>query len=55
MEEVTSDMRRNAKMVNFGIIYGISAFGLSERLNIQRKEAAAIIRNYFEKYPRVND
>ncbi len=51
LEEVTSDMRRNAKMVNFGIIYGISAFGLSERLNIPRKEAAAIIENYFSKYP----
>ncbi len=51
LEEVTSDMRRNAKMVNFGIIYGISAFGLSERLNIPRKEAALIIENYFEKYP----
>ena len=51
LEEVTSDMRRNAKMVNFGIIYGISAFGLSERLNIPRKEAAAIIENYFAKYP----
>lgn len=53
LDEVTSDMRRNAKMVNFGIIYGISAFGLSERLNIPRKEAAAIIENYFEKYPRI--
>jgi DNA polymerase-1 len=53
LEEVTSDMRRNAKMVNFGIIYGISAFGLSERLNIPRKEAANIIENYFEKYPRI--
>lgn len=53
LEEVTPDMRRNAKMVNFGIIYGISAFGLSERLNIPRKEAAAIIENYFEKYPRI--
>jgi len=53
LEDVTSDMRRNAKMVNFGIIYGISAFGLSERLNIPRKEAAAIIENYFEKYPRI--
>ncbi|MGQ0827134.1 MAG: DNA polymerase I [Bacteroidota bacterium] len=53
LEEVTSDMRRNAKMVNFGIIYGISAFGLSERLNIPRKEAATIIENYFTKYPRV--
>lgn len=51
LEEVTSDMRRNAKMVNFGIIYGISAFGLSERLNIPRKEAASIIDNYFTKYP----
>jgi DNA polymerase-1 len=40
-------------MVNFGIIYGISAFGLSERLNIPRKEAAAIIENYFAKYPRI--
>ena len=53
LEEVTSDMRRNAKMVNFGIIYGISAFGLSERLNIPRKEAAEIIENYFSKYPRI--
>ncbi|MES2592919.1 MAG: DNA polymerase I [Bacteroidota bacterium] len=53
LEEVTSDMRRNAKMVNFGIIYGISAFGLSERLNIPRKEAAVIIENYFAKYPRI--
>jgi DNA polymerase-1 len=53
LEEVTSDMRRNAKMVNFGIIYGISAFGLSERLNIPRKEAAGIIDSYFEKYPGV--
>lgn len=53
LEEVTSDLRRNAKMVNFGIIYGISAFGLSERLNIPRKEAAGIIDNYFMKYPRI--
>ncbi len=52
-EMVTKEMRRNAKMVNFGIIYGISAFGLSERLGIPRKEAAEIIKSYFEKYPGV--
>jgi len=51
--EVTRDMRRNAKTVNFGIIYGISAFGLSERLVIPRREAANIISSYFEKYPGV--
>jgi len=55
LEEVTSDMRRNAKMVNFGIIYGISAFGLAERLNIPRKEAAGIIENYFQKYPQIKE
>jgi DNA polymerase-1 len=51
LEEVTKDMRRNAKMVNFGIVYGISAFGLSERLNIPRGEARHIIDQYFDKYP----
>jgi DNA polymerase-1 len=51
LESVTREMRRNAKMVNFGIIYGISVFGLSERLNIPRKEAADIIQQYFVKYP----
>ncbi len=50
-EEVTKEMRRNAKTVNFGIIYGISAFGLSERLNIPRKEAADLISEYFRQYP----
>lgn len=55
LKDVTSDMRRNAKMVNFGIIYGISAFGLSERLNIPRSEAKSIIDNYFMQYPGIKD
>jgi len=53
LEEVTSDMRRKAKTANFGIIYGISAFGLSERLNIPRSESKAIIDGYFESFPGV--
>ena len=53
LEDVTREQRSRAKMVNFGIIYGISAFGLSQRLNIPRKEAKTIIDNYFEKYSRV--
>lgn len=53
LEEVDRGMRSKAKMVNFGIIYGISAFGLSERLGIPRKEAKSIIENYFTKYPKV--
>ncbi|MBM4152495.1 MAG: DNA polymerase I, partial [Kiritimatiellaceae bacterium] len=53
LADVTSDMRRKAKMVNFGIIYGISAFGLSQRLRIPRKEAAEIIDSYFKQYPAV--
>ncbi|MCX6249513.1 MAG: DNA polymerase I [Bacteroidetes bacterium] len=51
LDQVTKEMRRNAKAVNFGIIYGMSSFGLSERLNIPRNEAAEIIRQYFSKYP----
>jgi DNA polymerase I len=51
LEEVNSDMRRKAKMVNFGIIYGISAFGLSQRLDIPRKEAAEIIEAYNVEFP----
>ena len=53
VDAVTSEMRRNAKMVNFGIIYGISSFGLSQRLNIPKKEAATIIENYFAQYPTI--
>lgn len=51
LDEVTPEQRRNAKAVNFGIIYGQSAFGLSQSLNIPRKEAAEIIENYFLQYP----
>ncbi len=53
LEEVTSELRRNAKTVNFGIIYGISAFGLSQRLGIPRAEAAALIEQYFQTYPKI--
>ncbi|QZT36026.1 DNA polymerase I [Halosquirtibacter xylanolyticus] len=53
--EVTSDMRRKAKTANFGIIYGISAFGLSQRLNISRSEAKDLIDGYFESFPKVKE
>ena len=53
--EVTHDERRKAKTANFGIIYGISAFGLSQRLDIPRKEARDIIEGYFASYPRVKE
>lgn len=53
IEEVTPEMRRKAKTANFGIIYGISAFGLSERLSISRSEAKSLIDDYFESFPGV--
>ena len=53
LREVTSDMRRKAKTANFGIIYGISAFGLSARLNIPRTEAKELIDGYFENFPEI--
>jgi DNA polymerase I len=52
---VTDDMRSAAKMVNFGIIYGISAFGLAQRLNVPRKAAAELISHYFTQYPGVKE
>lgn len=52
-DDVTREMRDKAKTVNFGILYGISAFGLQQRLNIPRGEASMLIDNYFEKYPGV--
>lgn len=55
MEEVTSDMRRKAKSANFGIIYGVSAFGLSENLGISRAESKELIDGYFESYPKVKE
>lgn len=53
LSEVTSEMRRKAKTINFGIIYGISSFGLGQRLKISRKEAAQIIEEYFGEFPAV--
>ncbi|SHF55759.1 DNA polymerase I [Dysgonomonas macrotermitis] len=53
--EVSSDMRRKAKTANFGIIYGISVFGLAERLSIPRSESKVLIDGYFESYPKVKE
>lgn len=53
IDEVDKDMRRKAKTANFGIIYGISAFGLAERLDISRSEAKQLIDDYFESYPAI--
>ncbi len=55
LEEVTSQQRSNAKAVNFGIIYGISSFGLSQGLSITRKEAEGYIHKYFTAYPKIKD
>ena len=54
-EDVTPNDRRNAKAVNFGVVYGISDFGLSNNLEISRKEAKAYIETYFERYPGIKD
>jgi DNA polymerase-1 len=55
LEQVSREQRSHAKMVNFGIIYGISAFGLSQRLGIKRGDAKEIIDNYFMQYPKVKN
>lgn len=55
LDQVTDNQRRNAKTANFGIIYGISTFGLSERLNIPRAEAKELIDGYFKTYPNVKE
>ncbi len=55
LDEVTREQRSKAKTANFGIIYGISVFGLAERLNVDRKEAKALIDGYFENYPHVKE
>ena len=55
IKDVTPDMRRKAKTANFGIIYGISIFGLAERMNVDRKEAKELIDGYFETYPQVRE
>ena len=55
LNEVTREQRSKAKTANFGIIYGISVFGLAERLNVDRKEAKALIDGYFENYPHVKE
>ena len=54
IEEVTKDERRKAKTANFGIIYGISVFGLAERMNVDRREAKELIENYFATYPDIH-
>jgi DNA polymerase-1 len=54
-EEVTADMRRAAKTVNFGILYGISAFGLADRLQIPQSEAKQLITDYFKSFPKISD
>src|SRR5690606_1173843 len=55
VEGMPKDVRNNAKAINFGIIYGISAFGLARNLGIEREEASAYIKKYFERFPGIRD
>ena len=55
VKDMPSDVRRRAKAINFGIIYGISAFGLANQLGIEREEAGAYIKKYFERFPGIRD
>ncbi len=55
VDDVTTEQRRHAKAVNFGLMYGMSAFGLARQLEVDRKTAAAYIERYFERYPKIHD
>jgi len=55
VKNMPGEVRRRAKAINFGIIYGISAFGLANQLGIEREEAGAYIRKYFERFPGIRD
>ncbi len=55
VKNMPSEVRRRAKAINFGIIYGISAFGLANQLGIEREEAGAYIKKYFERFPGIRD
>ena len=55
VKDMPAEMRRRAKAINFGIVYGISAFGLANQLGIGREEAGAYIKKYFERFPGIRD